>query len=137
MMISAVILMGAALASEPECTTKDAARAETEATSLKSWVELYRSYDKFQHCDDGAIAEGYSSAVSNMLSQRWGEIDKLGALVDKHPDFKSFVLRHVDETVPVETRATITHNANNACPTRFFVLCAEIAVTVAEVPPAR
>jgi hypothetical protein len=133
-MLTSILLMGAALASEPACTTKEAARAEAETTSLKSWVDLFRSYDRFRHCDDGTIAEGYSSAVGGMLSQRWGDIEKLGKIVDKHPDFKSFVLRHVDETMPVEVRDTIKHNANNACPVSLFVLCAEIAVTVAEVP---
>jgi len=128
------LVLGLALASDPACTVKQAARAETEASTLKSWAEIYRSYDRFQHCDDGAIAEGYSAAVGNMFSQRWGDIDKLGELVDKHEDFKSFVLHHVDETISAEVLETIAHNAKHACPNALIMLCAEISITVSEVP---
>jgi len=134
LMITAGLALGLLLAAPPACTASEALKAETSAASPKSWSELYRSYDRFQHCDDGAVAEGFSAAVGGMLSQRWGDIVKLGPLVEKHPDFKSFVLHHVDETVHKEVLETIAHNAEHACPQRLFTLCAEIAVTVAEVP---
>ena len=134
MLMPQLVLVGLALASEPVCSAKQAAHAEMEASALKSWPEIYRSYDRFQHCDDGAIAEGYSSAVAGMFAQRWGDIDKLGVLVDKHPDFKSFVLHHVDETISREVLETIAHNAKHACPNALIMLCAEISITVSEVP---
>src|SRR5262245_10380053 len=98
LMLIAGLALGLLLAAQPAaCTGTEAAKAETDAASLKSWSDLYRAYDRYEHCDDGAVAEGYSNAVGGMLSQRWGEIVKLGSLVEKHPSFKSFVLGHLDE----------------------------------------
>jgi hypothetical protein len=116
------------------CTATEAAKAEMHVASQKTWSGLSQAYDRYEHCDDGAVAEGYSNAVGGMLSQRWGEIVKLGSLVEKHPSFRSFVLGHLDETVHHEVLDTIKHNAEHACPQGLFVLCAEISATVAEIP---
>ena len=132
-MLASLVLVGFALSSAPECTEPDAHRAQTAVASAKSWQALYRSFDRFQHCDDGTVAEAYTDSVAILLSDRWSEIKKLGALVSRDPHFKSFVLHHLDETVPASTLEQISRNANHSCPIELTVLCAEISVTILDM----
>jgi hypothetical protein len=55
-----VLFITGALASDvaKQCTRAEAIAAEEEAESLKNWDQIYRSYKRFSHCDDAAIAEG-------------------------------------------------------------------------------
>ncbi|HEV7817019.1 MAG TPA: hypothetical protein VGP06_18215, partial [Janthinobacterium sp.] len=53
------------------CTREEAIQAETEASSLKDWDAVYRSFKRFSHCDDAAIGEGYSDVVGRLLTTDW------------------------------------------------------------------
>ena len=53
------------------CTRVEAIMAETEASSLRDWVAVYASFEKYSHCDDAAIAEGYSDAIGRLLTEDW------------------------------------------------------------------
>jgi hypothetical protein len=76
-----------------ECTEQEAIESETTAAYIKSWQELKAHYHKYGHCDDGAIAEGYSESVSYLMETKWPEF--LDYEMDK--SFFSFVKGHVDE----------------------------------------
>jgi regulation of enolase protein 1 (concanavalin A-like superfamily) len=42
------------------CTQEEAFAAEATVSDISTWKELYESYILYIHCDDGAIAAGYS-----------------------------------------------------------------------------
>jgi hypothetical protein len=117
------------------CTQKDAINAEEEASTLKSWVEVFRSYKRYGQCDDAAIAEGYSDSVARLLSERWGSSGELNRLCSRNRGFEKFVLRHVDELMTPQQARTILKNAKSRCPKGAFRLCREISGRINAMDP--
>jgi hypothetical protein len=101
--------------------------AEKEADSLKDWHQMYRSYTRFSQCDDGAIAEGYSESVSKILADDWKSFSRLIALTNRDNNFRAFVLKHIDQTVPADRLAKIRNNTRSQCPSAGRKLCTSIA----------
>ena len=122
------VLMGtSAVSLAAPCNTQQERAAIDEAGSLKSWAALHKSFVKFGHCDDGAIAEGYSESVTNLLAEHWESLPELARLADRDNGFSRFVLRHINETVPPERLERIANNAQKRCPKRLSTLCGQIA----------
>ena len=113
-------------ASAAECTKAQAMAAENEASTLKSWAAVHRSFRSYAHCDDGAIGEGYSESVTLLLANRWNTLPSLAKLVAHDPQFQKFVDRHINDTVPRERLAKIASNAQRHCPQRHLALCGQI-----------
>jgi len=111
---------------KPECSDTEAQRAESEAVMLRSWDALYGSYKRYKHCDDGAIAEGYSEAVARILVDHWNTLSRLADIARKDTDFRRFVLRHIDETLNLEDVKNIRANAEKRCPSGLRDLCRDI-----------
>lgn len=109
-----------------ECKREEAIAAETEASTLKTWPEVLRSYQRFAHCDDGAISEGYSSSVATLLADRWDSLEELNTLSRAHPRFQAFVLRHLDETMDQDQDKAIQRNVRDHCPKGAMKLCEAI-----------
>jgi hypothetical protein len=97
--------------------------AENEASTLKSWTAVHSSFRSYAHCDDGAIAEGYSESVTLLLANRWNTLPSLAKLVADDPHFERFVIRHINGTVPRERLVKIASNARRDCPKDHRVLC--------------
>ena len=110
----------------PECSDTEAQRAESEAVMLRSWDDLYESYKRYKHCDDGAIAEGYSEAVARILVDHWNTLSRLADITHKDTDFRRFVLKHIDETLNLEDVKNIRANAEKRCPSGLRDLCRDI-----------
>src|SRR5216683_3499923 len=100
----------------PLCTGEQAKKAEAEADQLKGWNAVYRSFVRYGHCDDGAIAEGYSDTVGRLLAHDWEHVDEMFRLTSADNTFKRFVLRHTDETIPADELKAIANNAKLHCP---------------------
>ena len=109
------------------CTPEEAGKAETEMDHLGDWGSVHRSYARFSHCDDGSIAEGYSDAVGKLLADHWGQFGHLYQLVSGDKAFASFVIRHIDETIPSDTRQKVLKNAHSQCPVGRQEFCEQIA----------
>jgi phosphoglycolate phosphatase-like HAD superfamily hydrolase len=125
-----LFLMASAFADDAaakKCTQAEATQAEKEADSLKDWDQVYRAYKRFSYCDDGAIAEGYSDSVTKLLADDWKSFNRLLVLTNRNSDFRDFVLKHIDESVPGDRLAKIANNARSECPARGKNLCASIA----------
>jgi hypothetical protein len=108
------------------CTTEDAMRAEAEASSLKTWNEVYNSYKRFAQCDDAAIGEGYSGSVSHLLADDWKNMDRLNQLASRDKGFEKFVLFHLDELMSPAEQRKIRENASIRCPAHAKKLCGKI-----------
>jgi len=114
------------LAEEKSCSETEAMAAEDEAGSLKSWQDIYSSYKKYSHCDDGAIAEGYDDSITILLANNWGSLKDLKRLVEIDKDFLKFILRHTGATADSKDIQKVYDNASQRCPKDSSNLCSLI-----------
>ena len=114
--------LGGARADARACSDKEALAAEQEASTLRDWSALYRSYKKFSHCDDGGISEGYSYSVAWLLTKRWDEFGKLLELTKQSSPFEDFVVSHVNETMSQADAERLRRNLAK-CPSSGKRLC--------------
>jgi hypothetical protein len=115
-----------------KCATQDARDAEAESSVLSSWEAVYRAFRRYGHCDDGAISEGYSESIGRLLSSEWARVGRLDQLSKRDSQFRRFVLRHIDETVPSSYLKRIESNAQGRCPSEASLLCQQILSKVRE-----
>lgn len=104
------------------CTRDEAIEAENEIDKLNDWDSLYKSFKRFAHCDDGAIAEGYSDIVGHLLGE-WKNFSKVVELTASDLYFKRFVIKHLDETIPYDVGEKIYKNVRKRCPSDAKKLC--------------
>jgi hypothetical protein len=109
------------------CAPEEARQAEAETDHLRDWGSVHRSYERFSHCDDGSIAEGYSDAVAKLLADHWDQFSRFVQLVSSDKRFAPFVVKHIDETIPREVLLKILKNAHSRCPAGRKGLCEQIA----------
>ncbi len=107
------------------CSTAESNKADREAGRLRTWDALYRSYNRFAHCDDGSIAEGYSDSVGRILVEQWETLPRLVILAN-NGGFHKFVLRHVDATLDTRELEKIRTNAVHRCPAGKEDLCEQL-----------
>ena len=127
--VSLGLLIGPILCAEAapkKCVCEDARKAEIEASSLKTWHDVFNSYMRYRNCDNGAIGEGYSNSVASLLANRWDEVEELTTLSHAYPKFTAFVLSHVDETMTSDQGEAIKKNIRSNCPTAVAKLCESI-----------
>jgi hypothetical protein len=110
-----------------ECTQLEGYAAERVTDYLNNWHNLYLAYSQFGHCDDGAVGEGFSAAISRLLVDQWPKLNELSAYAMNDRKFENFVIRHIDETVTTEDLLKINENAKSECPSSAVNLCNKIA----------
>jgi len=110
-------------AQQKECTDAEAKSAIDQSDQLKDWKSAYEFFKHFGHCDDGAIAEGYSDSVAKLLAKDWKHLGVLDGLISNDKDFKNFVFRHIDETADTDDLKAIVKNAKLRCPSGKDALC--------------
>lgn len=96
--------------------------------TLHSWGALYKSFRLYEHCDDGAVGEGYSESVARILADRWNTLPRLASLAQENVDFRRFVLKHVDATDDMNDLKKIKAKAQTQCPPRLRVLCDDLGM---------
>jgi hypothetical protein len=129
-----VALAATGLASDSRCSP-DLAKAAEEATDVarRSWRDLHDQYVRYVKraaCDDGGIAEGWSDAVGHLLARRWSELPNLKRLAKGEPDFLTFVLKHIDLTLPRDDLDSVRRKATAACPHGCDKLCEKLRLAV-------
>ena len=124
--LSIVVLCWHASAQESPCTKSDAMEAESSVSKLHNWEDIYKSFKRFRHCDDGAIAEGYSDSVVRMLAHQWNELISLIKRTSSDEDFYTFVLHHIDATADKSEIEKIIINSSKHCPDSASVMCSVI-----------
>ncbi|NKB36231.1 MAG: hypothetical protein GKR93_03560 [Gammaproteobacteria bacterium] len=99
-----------------ECTSIQAYAAESVSGYLSSREETYYAYVEFGHCDDGAIAEGFSEKITLLWAENWESISEMHNYFEMSAEFESFVLKRInDETTPIDRWQVIRKNAKNEC----------------------
>ena len=115
-----------AQSSKATCDRESAILAESEASCLKDWNDVFKSFRRFSACDDAAIGEGYSSSVERLLVDRWQDFDRVATLTKTNKAFQVFVLRHIDALWSPANALTVSRNARQHCPAVDKHLCALI-----------
>lgn len=108
------------------CDDRKASEAEDVAATPATWRELYGTFVLFRACDDGAIAEGFSEAVTVILAEKWALLPELSALASIDPAFEEFVLRHADASAAEENLEAIVNSSRDACPAQHTALCQRV-----------
>ena len=98
-------------------------RQALQQAEPKDWGSLYRLFKQFGGCDDGAIGEGFSEDVAQLLSKQWTHLDALSRFTTADKTFERFVLRHVDATLSDGELKVIANNSRLHCPTGEKRLC--------------
>jgi hypothetical protein len=125
--------MGSYANASPSCTPGEARKAEAEASSLRTWQQVFYSYQRYRKCDDGAISEGYSNSVASLLAAHWEQNEELLSLVNAHPQFERFVIRHLDDTMTRDQDVQIHNNIQHLCPPQRSRFCAAVRKRFAEL----
>jgi hypothetical protein len=116
-----------ALAEDRECTVAQAKRADTAVDTLSSWDRIYQWYATYHQCDDGGIAEGVSEGVTRNMVDRWQALPQMAQFAGKTPNFRRFVLKHIDATLNPDDLKKIGDNATSRCPAGLLALCKDIS----------
>jgi hypothetical protein len=124
---------GLLAADKKDCSPQEARMAEEGVDRLRSWADLHQAFTQFAHCDDGAVAEGYSDTVVEMLANRWPTLLQLNALVSTNPEFGDFVIRHIDVSARWSSSEVAAQNAQTSCPKAAAALCSRIVKRVDEL----
>ncbi len=114
-----------------QCSLAEAQAAEDVVGRLKSWAAVHEAYVRFGHCDDGSIGQGFSESITILLSVKWDRLGDLRRVAAKDRVFESFVVKHIDLTVPVERLEAIAKNAHQRCG-KGDSLCGRIAKRASE-----
>jgi len=125
MLILSIVLSFNAYANEL-CTKAQEIQADSSILRAQKWEDIYKSCEKFKHCDDGYIAEGYSDLIVKTLAYKWDQVNVLMKLISKDKDFHAFVIRHIDATADKEELEMIIHNFSKRCPKSTEKNCLEI-----------
>jgi hypothetical protein len=127
--MSGITFLTVALSAWPsfaECSPEQAMEAETTASVLKDWDSVYKAFKKYAKCDDGAIAEGFSESISQLLANQWDSLGNLERLIKSDRKFGDFVVRHVDQTISADTALKIHENIEKRCPPKSRAFCKRI-----------
>jgi hypothetical protein len=124
-MVSTAIADSASESRKP-CFPSEMKQARGEVSRIVDWEGLHNSFKRFGQCDSGRLEEEYSYTLGRLLAHDWNRVDALLELTETDPDFKRFILKHIDENIPEEEAQIITRNARNNCPQHGDWLCKAI-----------
>ena len=116
-----------------QCSEARVIEAVKESSSLKSWQNIYDSYKKYQQCDDGAIAEGYSDSITGLMANNWDTLKDLKMFTETDKEFLKFILRHIDTSVDPDDVKKVSDNASQHCAANFSELCSLIKERAEEI----
>jgi len=113
-------------ASAKECTPVQARSAEAIAATRHTWQEIHAAYRLFAHCDDGAIAEGFTQSVVHHLASRWSALPEAERLFVQDTQFEVFVIKHIDASASNKELEQIIEQSTRRCPAGAQALCRKL-----------
>jgi hypothetical protein len=122
-----------ALDLQNQCSESRVIAAVKESSTLKNWQNIYDSYKKYQQCDDGAIAEGYSDLITGLMANNWDTLKDLKMFTETDKEFLKFILRHIDASVDPDDVKKVSDNASQHCAANFSELCSLIKERAKEI----
>ena len=108
------------------CSAQEAQDAEVASVTPKTWKDFHAIFVRFGHCDDGAIAEGFSDSVGRLLAGKGGRLRELSALCAQDRSFQRFTVNHADETLSDDVIVEALMNVRKGCPPGRDDLCRDL-----------
>jgi len=131
--ISILLFLLASLPAEgKECSLAEAQAAENATDTLDSWPSIFAAYQRYGHCDDGAIAEGFTDKVVHLLATQWGSLSHAQQFIARDPSFQVFLVRHVNASADTSELDRIVRFTSRNCPASAKFLCKQIAGAASE-----
>ncbi len=107
------------------CSREETRNAESAAAHVRNWDAMYDAFHRFGHCDDRAVAAGFTKSVVWMLASRWQDLHDLEHFAEANRRFRGFVLQHIDATADERDLRRILARAKD-CPGHARPICREI-----------
>ena len=126
LLITLLLLASACVAQAKVCSKAEARAAEATATTLKTWARIHAAFHRYSHCDDGAIAEGFTESVVHLLATRWSALPQAQRLITRDRAFGAFVVRHVDPSANRRELRLVAEYSAKRCPAGAAALCAKL-----------
>ncbi len=118
--------VGIAVAHAEDAKIRDACiAAEQTIDEVKTWKALY-TYSKTYGCDNGAIAEGISDKVEQLMTHDWASISSVTAKLRSDKAFRTLLLNHIDETWSSDDLDVAKQKAATHCPKGMDAFCKSV-----------
>jgi hypothetical protein len=124
--------MACAMNGSAPCSLTDQQFSE-QVDALVDWPSIYSHQARhFPPCpDEGMYAQAHSELIVRILLARWSQLPELSLVVREHPDFKNFVLRHVNARAAKSDLQTILTYSTIRCPREQGRLCTDLRASAA------
>jgi|SRR5690349_5941444 len=126
--VGMAIWSGGALADR--CTKVEEIQAVGVVPYLNTWQNVHLAFQQFAHCDDGAVAEGYSEMVVRLMVEHWGQLSQFRKLSHAEPRFEAFVLNKINATVDPKDLDKLHDLAKSKCASGNTAVCRKIVARV-------
>jgi hypothetical protein len=125
----AVVMFGAAAlcaaAQEKPCPPAEATRAEQGVDRVVNWVQLYKAYQDYRHCDKGNVSELFTEALLRCIVE-WKNVEGLAKPMEKDADYRAFVVKHLASPEAKGDLNDVYSRAKMNCPKGLEAFCADI-----------
>jgi hypothetical protein len=107
-----------------QCTQVKQLGLEKEASELRNWPSLYKSYRTYRTCPfDADAAEGYSESVARILVDHWDSVSEGAKLFRNDRTFEKFVFGALNDTLADADLERIRSLSNDSCPSGMELVC--------------
>jgi hypothetical protein len=126
---AAFFAWGPAQAADKACTRPDIANAQRAIDKIVSWSQLRKAWGDYKQCDTGDIGDQFTDALLRMVVE-WKNVDELASAAEKDPDYKAFIMAHLQSPAAKDDQPTVYSRAKRDCPKKLDAFCAEVADAV-------
>ena len=125
--VACVLIAGAlgANAQDKPCSSAEAAAAEKAIDRVVMWDQLRKAWQDYRHCDTGAVDDLYTDALMRLMVT-WKKPEALAADMDKDPQYKAFIVRHIQSPAAKDDRDSVYSRAKSDCPANLASFCNDI-----------
>jgi hypothetical protein len=123
-----VMVAGALVANAQDkpCTKADMAAASKAIDRVVMWNQLEKAWQDYRHCDTGQVGDLFTEAMLRLLVD-WKRPEVLAEAVAKDPQYKAFIVSHIQNQAAKEDRESVYSRAKSDCPGNLGAFCNDIA----------
>ena len=126
----ALLACGVAVhAQDKTCTKADSAAADKAIERVVTWQQLEKAWRDYRQCDTGSVDELYTDALLR-LTVEWKNVNVLAESMQKDPQYRDFVYRHLQSPAAKDDRESVYSRAKSSCPGSLTAWCGELAEAV-------
>jgi hypothetical protein len=124
--LATLLLATAVHAQDKPCSKGDADAAAKALDKVVTWGQLEKAWRDYRQCDSPPVDAQFTEAMMRIMVD-WKLPEQLGAAVDKDPEYKAFVIRHVKSPAAADDRPDVYSRAKGSCPAGMTAFCADLA----------